>query len=102
MARGRSHAARARRISSRARERGRLETLRIEGDAMQSSRSVVAFLCASLLPPLAGAQQLAVPDTETHIGAQPLTRQPPIYPKAALAQAKEGWVMISYVISPEG
>jgi len=69
---------------------------------MQSSRSVVAFLCASLLPPLAGAQQLAVPDTETHIGAQPLTRQPPIYPKAALAQAKEGWVMISYVISPEG
>jgi TonB family protein len=34
--------------------------------------------------------------------AQPLSRPPPEYPWSSLAGGKEGWVLLSYVISPIG
>jgi TonB family protein len=39
---------------------------------------------------------------ETWVAAKPVERALPTYPASALSNAKEGWVMLSFVISPSG
>jgi TonB family protein len=49
----------------------------------------------------AGAQQ-AVPDTETYIEPRILERENPVYPGTAAMNRREGWVVLSYVVTTEG
>jgi TonB family protein len=56
---------------------------------------------------LAGASSASAqegPDisAETFVKATPLVRSAPRYPAGALQTGREGWVMLSYVISPDG
>jgi TonB family protein len=48
------------------------------------------------------AQEAPGVSAETFVRAAPIERSAPRYPAAALNSGKEGWVMLSYVISPDG
>jgi TonB family protein len=48
------------------------------------------------------AQELPELKASTYVPAEPLQRQNPSYPPSALSESKEGWVLVSYVISPTG
>jgi TonB family protein len=50
----------------------------------------------------ATAQEAPDVSAETFVRAAPVERTAPNYPGAALRLGQEGWVMLSYVISPEG
>lgn len=50
----------------------------------------------------AAAAQEALPENEIYIAAEAISKPAPEYPGFALAQGKEGWVIVSYVISPTG
>jgi len=52
--------------------------------------------------PSASAQEGPEISAETFVKATPLERAAPRYPAGALQTGKEGWVMLSYVISPDG
>lgn len=69
---------------------------------MVSGRLVAALmsLCSSV--PAADAQDAIEPGNGTFVNAQPMERQNPTYPAGALMQRQEGWVMLSFVISPAG
>jgi TonB family protein len=64
-------------------------------------RNVAAPVLVASLALGAGAQQ-AVPDTETYIEPRALERVNPDYPSSAQMNRREGWVLLSYVVSTEG
>src|SRR5439155_1793835 len=47
------------------------------------------------------ANETAATDLETYLGAVPIKRTAPIYP-FELRAGREGWVALSYIVSPEG
>jgi TonB family protein len=51
---------------------------------------------------MAAAQEPGELQTSTYVPARVLERTNPIYPAGALMSGKEGWVMLSFVISPAG
>jgi TonB family protein len=67
----------------------------------RSCHSLAALFLASSLASTARAQE-TVPDVETYIAPRPLERANPAYPSRALAERKEGWVILSFVVSPTG
>lgn len=69
---------------------------------MRAQRSVVASLVLLVSCPVAIAQEPALPTGQTYVPAQLIERAAPTYPANALYAAKEGWVMLSFVISPTG
>lgn len=69
---------------------------------MRAKRSVVASFALLASCSAAIAQEPAVPTGQTYVPAQLIERTPPTYPVNALYSAKEGWVMLSFVISPTG
>jgi TonB family protein len=64
-------------------------------------RRVLALLSA-LAPALASAQELQPVETDVYIPISPISRQNPNYPSGALTGGKEGWVMLSFVVSETG
>jgi TonB family protein len=48
------------------------------------------------------AQEPVETEAETYINPVPIERNNPSYPRAELEQSREGWVMLSYIITPEG
>lgn len=67
----------------------------------RSPRSLAALILVSSLASAAPAQGPS-PDAETYIVPRILERTNPVYPGVALTQGKEGWVVLSFVVSPEG
>jgi len=51
---------------------------------------------------VAAAQDVGVLEASKYTPASPLDRPNPTYPQAALSSGKEGWVMLSFVVSPAG
>jgi len=68
---------------------------------MRPTCSVLVVVGVALLVPCARAQEGAL-QVETLIPPRPLDRANPSYPARALADRKEGWVIVSYVVSPTG
>lgn len=64
--------------------------------------SLLSLLLSFAVSSAAAAQELGDLQTSTYVAAQPLERTNPAYPMSALQSGKEGWVMLSFVISPEG
>jgi TonB family protein len=60
--------------------------------------TVLAVLVAADAP----AQDAPGVSAETLLKATPIKRVPPSYPQTALANGEEGWVKLSFVISPKG
>jgi TonB family protein len=60
--------------------------------------SLVFFVVCSL----AAAQDPSELEATKYDAASPLDRPNPTYPGSALSSGKEGWVMVSFVISPTG
>jgi len=69
---------------------------------MGAQRFAVASLALLASCSAAIAQDPALPTAQAYIPAQPIDRPSPTYPGSALDSAKEGWVMVSFVISPTG
>lgn len=67
----------------------------------RSSRNLVALILVVSLASAARAQG-PPPDTETYIAPRPLERENPNYPGTAAMNGREGWVVLSFVVSPEG
>jgi TonB family protein len=64
---------------------------------------IAAGLCVAVYGGRLLAQEAeGVSVAETWIAAKPVERIAPNYPASALTSAKEGWVMLSFVISPNG
>lgn len=64
---------------------------------------VAAALAVALSPSLSTAQALPnAPQKETFVSAKPLERRAPIYPSAEVMNRREGWVLLSFVVSPQG
>jgi TonB family protein len=60
-----------------------------------------------LLASLAACSAAAAQEPEqlaasAYVPAEPVQRRNPIYPSSAITNSKEGWVVLSYVISPSG
>lgn len=60
---------------------------------------LIAF---AFVPCFALAQVAIDVPTDTFIKPVPIERPNPSYPRDAMSQSREGWVMVSYVITPEG
>jgi TonB family protein len=60
------------------------------------------FSLAVLAAMSSTAQEPASVSAETYIKATPIERSAPSFPADALAQGQEGWVMVSFIVSPTG
>ncbi len=64
-----------------------------------SSASLLSFLAGAFA---ATAQDFGEPQPSTYVEPKSLVRVNPEYPASALSSGREGWVMLSFVISPTG
>jgi len=64
-----------------------------------SSASLLSFLAVGVA---ANAQDFGAPEVSNYVQARSLTRVNPAYPEIALASGREGWVALSFVITPTG
>ncbi len=69
---------------------------------MRLRTSVPFTLIVALALSRAWAQEASDVVAETYIEPKPLDRPPPTFPKSVQNEGKEGWVMVSYVVSPSG
>jgi TonB family protein len=65
-------------------------------------RLAALALAALLLVTSLDAQEMEGIVADTWTAAKPVSRRSPVYPSEALNGFKEGWVMVSFVISPDG
>ena len=70
---------------------------------MRATRFVSSLpLLAVLAATSSAAQEPDSVSAETYIKARPIERSAPSFPVDALSRGQEGWVMVSFIISPEG
>jgi TonB family protein len=72
---------------------------------MKAYLQICSVLFPTLLAAGAAAQELGAPPNgpeNVYVPAEPLNRSAPSYPTQALYQRREGWVMVSFIISEEG
>ena len=62
--------------------------------------SSCAGVCAALAQD--AVNENAATDLETYLGPVPIRRTAPIYPFELRTYGREGWVALSYIVSPEG
>ncbi|HET8697069.1 MAG TPA: energy transducer TonB [Gammaproteobacteria bacterium] len=66
---------------------------------------VFSGMCGALLAAVAAAQEPAPAPAvrlEAYMPAEPVNRAPPTYPGNALIQGREGWALVSFIISETG
>lgn len=64
--------------------------------------SSLVYAVVALVTARAAAQEAPSVSAETYVKATPVERSAPNYPSEALQAHEEGWVMLSFVISPTG
>ena len=70
---------------------------------MTATRTACLGFFLLLAPPLTASAE-ATDENSMHRGvsAKPVKRTPPSYPRAELVRNQQGWVQLSYVVTPEG
>ena len=69
---------------------------------MRSSPSLISLLVSFAVCSTTAAQDVVELEASKYTPASLLERRSPVYPAGALSSGKEGWVMMSFVISPTG
>ena len=69
---------------------------------MRSTPSLTLLLVSFVACSVAAAQDAGELEASKYTPASPLERRSPVYPSVALSSRQEGWVMMSFVISPTG
>ncbi len=71
---------------------------------MKMHRQSFLMLCGALFAAGAAAQPVPPPDTraDVYIPAEVVKKTPPNYPTNALNLRREGWVLVSFIISEDG
>jgi TonB family protein len=74
---------------------------------MKNSYGTSALALGVLVASTIAAQEAPPPDVlirpdDIYVPAEPVTRTAPSYPSRSLSQGREGWVVVSYVVSEQG
>ena len=62
----------------------------------------LGLLLLLALPVASSAEATADSTLHRGVSAKPVKRTPPLYPRAELERNQQGWVQMSYVVTPEG